>query len=128
MPSSYSATSGTSSSRAVTGPDGHSLIYGHHEGRIWTIDTHTWQARGRPLATHAGAIRSADLSPGGHLLVTTSNDGTARLWDVASGRPIGAALPGARGNVVGAAFTSQPGGLAVVNERGGYIWDVRPSS
>ena len=60
--------------------------------------------------------------------MTTSNDGTARLWDVASRRPIGAALAGTRGNVVGAAFTSQPGGLAVLNERGGYVWDVRPSS
>ena len=108
-------------------PDGRSLVYGDRQGRVWTFDTKTWKPRGRPLLAH-GPLVAADLSPDGRLLAATSVDGTARLWDLASARPIGAPLPGASGDMVGAAFTRQGSHLAVVHERGGYLWDVRPSS
>ena len=108
-------------------PDGRSLVYGDRLGRIWTLDTRTWKPRGRPFYAH-GPMLAGSISPDGRLLATTSVDGTARLWDLASGRPVGAALPGASGDMVGAAFIGRGSELAVVHERGGYIWDVRPSS
>ena len=71
-------------------------------------------------------LLSADVSPDGRLLATTSSDGSGRLWDLASGRPIGATLSGASGNPIGAAFIRQGKQLAVAYERGGVAWDVRP--
>jgi WD40 repeat protein len=106
-------------------PDGQSLIYGDRQGRVWTLDTRTWRPRARPLQSR-GTILSADLSPDGRLLATTSSDGTGRLWDVALGRPVGAALSAASGNPIGAAFIRGGTQLAVAHERGGVAWDVRP--
>ncbi len=108
-------------------PDGRSLIYGARDGRVWTLDTSTWKPRGRPINAHP-SILTADLSADGHLLATTSTDGTGTLWDIASRRPIGASLSGASGDPIGAAFL--PGGrhLAVVHEDASVVWDVRPRS
>ena len=107
--------------------DGRSLIYGDRAGRVWTFDTRTWRPRGRPLLAHVPLL-TADLSPDGRLLATTSIDGTAQLWDVTSGRPIGGPLTAGSGDVVGTGFTRGARELAVMHERGGYVWDVRPSA
>jgi WD40 repeat protein/serine/threonine protein kinase len=40
------------------------------------------------LEGHTGAVLSTIFSPDGRLLLTSSADGTARLWDVASGQPV----------------------------------------
>jgi len=107
--------------------DGRTLTYGDRDGRVWTLDTRTWKPRGRPL--DAGSpIRSVDQTADGRLLATTSDDGTGRLWDTVTRRPIGTALSGLAGEPIGAVFI--PGGthLAVVHDRGGVVWDLRPGS
>ena len=43
-------------------------------------------------------ILDAGISLDGRLLVTTSNDGTGRAWDLAARRPIGTALSGGSGD------------------------------
>jgi WD40 repeat protein len=106
--------------------DGRSLIYGDRQGRVWTLDTRTWTTRGSPL--DAGApILTADLSPDGRLLATTSTDGTGRLWDIASRRPIGAAVSSRTSDPIGAAFIRGGTHLAVMHAREGVVWDVRPA-
>jgi WD40 repeat protein/energy-coupling factor transporter ATP-binding protein EcfA2 len=107
--------------------DGRSLIYGARDGRVWTLDTRTWETRGRPLTAHP-SIMTADLSPDGRLLATTSTDGTGRLWDVPGRRPIGATLSARSEDPIGAAFIRGGSHLAVVHEQGGVAWDVRPQS
>jgi WD40 repeat protein len=107
--------------------DGRSLIYGARDGRVWTLDTHSWKPRGRPIEAHA-SILSADLSPDGRLLATTSTDGAGRLWDVASRRPIGTALSGGADDPIGAAFIRGGSHLAVIHPRDGVAWDVRQHS
>jgi WD40 repeat protein len=107
--------------------DGRSLIYGARDGRVWMLDTRTWRPRGRPIEAHA-SVRTADASPDGRLLATTSTDGTGTLWDVASRRPIGAALSGASADPIGAAFIRGGSHLAVVGRDYSVAWDVRPES
>ena len=70
-------------------PDGRLLVVADHEGRLQLFDTETWKPRTRPVIAHRGEILSANVSPDSRTLATTSLDGSTRLWDLASGRPIG---------------------------------------
>ncbi|UXX94146.1 hypothetical protein N7U49_22430 [Streptomyces sp. AD2-2] len=39
------------------------------------------------LTAHTSGVYGVAFSPNGRTLATTSGDGTARLWDVATGHP-----------------------------------------
>jgi DNA-binding SARP family transcriptional activator/WD40 repeat protein len=108
--------------------DGRALFYGDDAGQVWRLDTRSWKPRGRPLAAQARPGSFA-LGADDQLLATTSADGTTRLWDVASGRPIGTALPGAAGQAVSAAFVERGSSLLTLHDDGqGYVWKVQPRS
>lgn len=53
-------------------------------GTLWVYDLDTGQ-RVRTLYGHRDAVRSIDVSPDGRLALTSSRDGTARLWNLTTG-------------------------------------------
>jgi hypothetical protein len=57
-----------------------------------------WVMPREPLKGHRGTVFSAAFSPDGKRIVTGSGDGTARVWDAATGEQI-QALEGPRGRV-----------------------------
>jgi WD40 repeat protein len=62
-------------------------------------------------------------------LVTAGADGTARLWDVATRRPLGTALPIKPDRYVAAAFSRSGSHLFAVPSEGRAVrWDVRPAA
>jgi WD40 repeat protein/serine/threonine protein kinase len=88
--------------------------------RLWNFASRKllWTAR------HQNTVRTVDISPDGRLVLSASNDETARLWNAADGRPVGSALVH-RGEVFVAAFS--PDGTVAVT--GGYdatarFWSV----
>jgi len=79
----------------------------------------------KTLRGHEGAVRSVAFSRDGRLVVTGSDEGTARIWDTDSGRTL-RILRGHKGQVTSAAFS--PSGALVVT--GGYdgtarLWNAR---
>lgn len=75
------------------------------------------------LAGHADYVNSVAFSPDGATLVSGSDDGTVRLWDVASGEA--RVLEGHDGYVNGVAFS--PDGSQVASASDDYtvrLWDV----
>jgi WD40 repeat protein len=88
---------------AAFSPDG-SMIVGAGTGNDRAA--HVWDVRtGAPLLTleHDGPVLSVAFSPNGRLIATGSADGTARLWDAATGLQLGAPFvhqPGAKGDDV----------------------------
>ncbi len=71
-------------------PDGSALVTGGGQaGQMWSVPD------GRPLGPpmkHDKEVVMAVLSPDGEVVLTGSEDGTARLWSARDGRPLGPPL------------------------------------
>jgi eukaryotic-like serine/threonine-protein kinase len=65
------------------------VVTGSDQGRL--CDLATGQPRGKPLH-HGGTINSVVFGPGGKLVVTGSDDRTARIWNGLTGEPLGPPL------------------------------------
>jgi WD40 repeat protein len=91
------------------------------------LSSGTLQALAAPPVTftgHKGKVWSVSFSSRGDRLVSTSSDGTARIWDVRAGSVIGVlTMQGANG-VVDSAFSPIDGTLATCNGREGdvHLW------
>jgi WD40 repeat protein len=57
------------------------------------------------LTGHTGPVKSVRFSPDGETVASASDDGTVRLWDVASRQSLGQALTGHTDGVAGVAFS-----------------------
>jgi WD40 repeat protein/tRNA A-37 threonylcarbamoyl transferase component Bud32 len=98
---------------------GRSLRRAHQVGdteleRSVRLQLAAWQAQLHPLRCvlpHRGPVHAVAFSPGGKTFLTSGDDGTAQLWDVETGKPIGVALAH-RGMVRAAAFS--PDGTTVL--------------
>ena len=103
-------------------PSGDRVVAGMGSGDLGLWDTQSgtllWSVR------HGNRVRCVDISPDGRLVISASNDETARFWNTEDGLPVGKPLPH-RGQVFVAAF-SPDGRLAVT---GGFdatvrLWEV----
>ncbi|MFE2475876.1 hypothetical protein [Streptomyces sp. NPDC059389] len=85
-------------------PDGLLLALGYRDGRTSVCEA----AGGRGALTlrgRAGPVCALAFSPDGRLLATGSDDATVRLWDTATGLPVGPPLSDHRGRVEDIAFS-----------------------
>jgi WD40 repeat protein len=102
----------------------------------------TTEARGSLLSTlanpyatrltgHTSDVNSVAFSPGGRILVTASDDTTARLWDISDPgqpRPLGT-LTGHTKTVAGVAFSRDGHALATGSADGtARLWEINVDS
>jgi WD40 repeat protein/DNA-binding SARP family transcriptional activator len=108
-------------------PDGSLLAAGGYidkQATLWEVATHKLVGR-LPHPTILGGLA---FDPSGKTLATAAGDGTVRLWDVASRRQIGLALPGGDGDGYGTVgFDPSGNQLVILYQDGtGVVWDVDP--
>src|SRR5262249_61086462 len=78
------------------------------------------------FASVGGSINSLSFDPSGRRLTTTDGDGSIRLWDIPSGDPIGAPLPGSSTEGWGTFFPNGKQLVAVFGSGTGVVWNVDP--
>jgi WD40 repeat protein len=102
-------------------PDGEYLLFiSLGRVRIWSATTGTEE---RPLEHPNRNIRSAHFSSDSKRVVTSSADGTARIWDVRTGKPL-LVWKDSEGGLCDARFS--PDGTKVVTASGPVrVWDAR---
>jgi WD40 repeat protein/DNA-binding SARP family transcriptional activator len=119
-------------------PDGRLIAVGDSSGTVtlWKLEPNhrasipgqtIWAAQSvSQLTGHGGAVRSIDFDPHGKTLITLSDDGQLRLWDVATRKLIGAPLPGS--NTSGSVHFFPDGQhiLATFQTGTAIIWNVDP--
>ena len=103
-------------------PSGKTFVTAGGQARVW--DTATRTPIGAPV-TLTGGENALVISPNGKLVATGDNTGHVQLWNLATGRLVGAPL-GTGSEVVDAiAFNAQNTTLAVANEDGAVtLWNV----
>lgn len=106
-------------------PDGADLLLA-----LWESDAVIWRTAAaqdeqefRPLSGHTTSLHAADWSGSGRMALTSSGDGTARVWDPATGSQL--RLLGA-GEAHSAAFHPVRQQVVTGSRDGGVrLWDVR---
>ena len=97
-------------------PDGHTVIAGGQAGVVRILDGITLESR---FTLSAGQRRGiAAVAANDHLVLTASDDGIVRMWDLASGAAIGGPIPTGGTTAPSIALSSDGTRALVPSDRG----------
>jgi RNA polymerase sigma factor (sigma-70 family) len=78
----------TSVQSLATLPDGKRFVIGHYDGSLLLCDSATGKVLNEQPG-HRGFLSALSVTDGGRSVITCGGDGTARRWDLASGKEVG---------------------------------------
>ena len=105
---------------AAFSPDGKRIVSAGGSIIIW--DTKT---RKQIIKNDSSRATAAAFSPDGKHIVSASRDGTVRIWDATTGKPIGKPLEGHTGTINSAVFSPNSNYIvSASDDRTIRIWDV----
>jgi WD40 repeat protein len=78
----FVATGSTRLTALAHAPTSHRVAVGNNDGVIQLLDTHSWQRVGPPLQAHKQSVQSVAFASNGVSLVSNSNDGQLKVWNV----------------------------------------------
>jgi WD40 repeat protein len=108
---------------AAYSSSGHWLVTGASDGTAQLLNTNSGERHDLP--GHEGALWAVGFNPDGSRAVTAGDDGTARVWDVATGDLL-ATFTKHRDTVVSASFSpSEPLVLTASYDGTVRIWDAQ---
>jgi len=122
---------GTALDAAAYSPNGNEAVTVGYNGTADIWDTKTGAlvrklvepANGQGLGPGGAGLTAASWSADGSMLVTASDDGTARVWDASTGKQMAVLLD--FGEVEDAVFSPNDGDVLVANDVGtADIWDI----
>jgi WD40 repeat protein/DNA-binding SARP family transcriptional activator len=104
-------------------PDGQHAAIGGTNGEVEVLDLVSGEALGPPVVGHSATVWTMTYSPDGSRIVTTAADGSASLWDGATGDLLGTVLLPER--VTASAEFARDGHTVVIATDYGsaYLWD-----
>jgi WD40 repeat protein len=106
-------------------PNGARVVAADLDGKTASIRDAETLEKLVTLAGHTGQVLAVGVSPNGRRVATGSADGTARLWNAATGREVHI-LRAHRGGVLATRFSPDGTRLATLGADGAVrVWDVR---
>ncbi len=106
--------------------DGRSIALAHEDGTVTLRDLETLEQIGRDFAGHSARVRSVDFNSTDTEIVTSSADGTAKIWRGDTQEEI-ATLEGHSNRVRSAAFSRDDASVLTVSaDRTVKLWNSRP--
>ncbi|MEU0485700.1 caspase family protein [Streptosporangium sp. NPDC006013] len=109
--------------------DGRPMILAAKGDTTLSLDIIAGRQYGQPLKGHVDRVNSIHLTPlgGKFVVVSSSNDGTVRLWDSASRKEIGSLTPEVISPVYGAAIgllDDKPIAVSANNNATAWLWHL----
>src|SRR5262249_48778015 len=108
--------------RPCWSPNGQMLVTSGVDKNINVLTSHDLQPLHK-LQGHTSYVWDVALSPDGNIIASGANDGTVRVWDIASGAAM--AILEQKGGAYCVRFSLDGGLLAAMSEEAIHLWRCR---